>query len=618
MPATVAAGASKQRSYSLPPETGTTTTGALAAWAASTAYVIDATSSGINTVVNGGNIYQCITAGTSAASGGPTGTGTNITDGTAHWTFVTTSPSQDTTSGQQVVSVVARGTQSTIPGGSGNIPTTDNDTGGTYTTVSNTNYNGFADSFLGLFYRPSSANSKSGLTVSSQFGGTSVGSGAGDEHTVMWLSLQNVTTGAPHAHVQVERANATSGIVTGASYTLTKPCIVISVWGGNGNVLSAGSAHTAIPLDGMTLVPGCVRLISLSTSGYIQTAVAFRILGPGTYADRWQTGSGASEGAQILSVAWEDVSAITANDDDFPPPMPRPAIQPHATAAALALSWGQGARSDEMPTAAAAAVDDDARAQFAPVWPPWSSAQVVRQTDEVAISPPDDVQPTIPAFWPGWWSPAIAAAPDELAPVLISDEDPAPAVWSWPTATWQVSRTADGDAALTAAATQISDDWSPQVVTWAAVWFSAQPVSADEIAVPVASAVSDEDPVSSAVAWPSWAPPGQRFDDEGLAPVAVDDSDRAVVIGPWVPWACRPVQIADESMVGFALPAGIGDDDGGQSMAPWPAQWFTAAPMFVDDLPVAAPGGLPPFYSGPLPAESYDGTLPTGGFYGAS
>lgn len=38
--------------------------------------------------VNGGNTYQCTTAGTTAASGGPTGTGTGITDGTAVWQYV--------------------------------------------------------------------------------------------------------------------------------------------------------------------------------------------------------------------------------------------------------------------------------------------------------------------------------------------------------------------------------------------------------------------------------------------------------------------------------------------------------------------------------------------------
>jgi len=53
-----------------------------AAWAATTAYTV-----GVY-VTNSSNIYRCITAGTSAGSGGPTGTTSDITDGTAHWKYV--------------------------------------------------------------------------------------------------------------------------------------------------------------------------------------------------------------------------------------------------------------------------------------------------------------------------------------------------------------------------------------------------------------------------------------------------------------------------------------------------------------------------------------------------
>lgn len=51
-------------------------------WQGSTAYAVG------NRVVNSGNVYECDVAGTSAASGGPTGTGADITDGTARWDFV--------------------------------------------------------------------------------------------------------------------------------------------------------------------------------------------------------------------------------------------------------------------------------------------------------------------------------------------------------------------------------------------------------------------------------------------------------------------------------------------------------------------------------------------------
>lgn len=48
-------------------------------WAITTAY----TAGQYRT--NGANVYKCVTAGTSAGSGGPTGTGTAIADGTVVW-----------------------------------------------------------------------------------------------------------------------------------------------------------------------------------------------------------------------------------------------------------------------------------------------------------------------------------------------------------------------------------------------------------------------------------------------------------------------------------------------------------------------------------------------------
>jgi len=51
-------------------------------WQASHAYAAGAA------VVKGGNWYVCSIAGTSAASGGPSGEGNDITDGTVHWDYV--------------------------------------------------------------------------------------------------------------------------------------------------------------------------------------------------------------------------------------------------------------------------------------------------------------------------------------------------------------------------------------------------------------------------------------------------------------------------------------------------------------------------------------------------
>lgn len=51
------------------------------AWAISTAYTIG------QLVTNGGNVYQCVWAGTSAGSGGPSGTDERIVDNTTVWKY---------------------------------------------------------------------------------------------------------------------------------------------------------------------------------------------------------------------------------------------------------------------------------------------------------------------------------------------------------------------------------------------------------------------------------------------------------------------------------------------------------------------------------------------------
>lgn len=61
-----------------PLDVGLTSTAA-PAWQATTAYTAG------QKVTNGANQYKCVTGGTSAGSGGPTGTGTGITDGTVTW-----------------------------------------------------------------------------------------------------------------------------------------------------------------------------------------------------------------------------------------------------------------------------------------------------------------------------------------------------------------------------------------------------------------------------------------------------------------------------------------------------------------------------------------------------
>lgn len=59
-----------------------TVTANIAAWAIATIYAVGVL------VTNGGNIYQCITGGTSAGAGGPSGTNADITDNTVHWKYI--------------------------------------------------------------------------------------------------------------------------------------------------------------------------------------------------------------------------------------------------------------------------------------------------------------------------------------------------------------------------------------------------------------------------------------------------------------------------------------------------------------------------------------------------
>ncbi|KKL99425.1 hypothetical protein LCGC14_1814560 [marine sediment metagenome] len=56
------------------------------AWGSTTAYSVD------DVVTNGGDVYRCKTAGTSAGSGGPSGTDLDITDNTVVWEYVGADP----------------------------------------------------------------------------------------------------------------------------------------------------------------------------------------------------------------------------------------------------------------------------------------------------------------------------------------------------------------------------------------------------------------------------------------------------------------------------------------------------------------------------------------------
>jgi hypothetical protein len=102
-------------------QTVSATNVAPSAWQSSTAYTVD------TLVTNdSGKVYICITAGTSASSGGPTGTGSSITDGTAAWMYLRASASPailgtSSVSGQPGVKGVGDGTGAAPGLGTGDV-----------------------------------------------------------------------------------------------------------------------------------------------------------------------------------------------------------------------------------------------------------------------------------------------------------------------------------------------------------------------------------------------------------------------------------------------------------------------------------------------------------------
>lgn len=78
------------------------------AWVALTAYAL------LSRVVNGGNVYRCTTAGTSAGSGGPTGTSAAITDGTVVWMYLGANGGAVTDFAPELATGIAAATQGAI------------------------------------------------------------------------------------------------------------------------------------------------------------------------------------------------------------------------------------------------------------------------------------------------------------------------------------------------------------------------------------------------------------------------------------------------------------------------------------------------------------------------
>lgn len=289
--ASVAATGCAGRKYSDPPETGTLTSVQPSAWATSTAYKVDP-SDGVNKVTNGGRLYQSRTDHTSSGANEPT-----TTSDTATWKYLGTAPNANNTVAGSLLFAVHLG-RHTGPTGALAAPT-DNDSG-TFTQIRRQTYASFTDWAVGVYRRSTAANNKTGYATSVAWAGTSLGSGAGEESAQGFVEVSDVIVGAPSVDVHVERSSPSGGTVTGASYTLSVPSFVISVWAGIGNAISGGDLHVATPSSPLVLVGNVCNLVSYSIDGYFQWAVAAGTRQPGTYADVWTT----TEGAQLFTLAW--------------------------------------------------------------------------------------------------------------------------------------------------------------------------------------------------------------------------------------------------------------------------------------------------------------------------
>ena len=118
-----------------------------------------------------------------------------------------------------------------------------------------------------------------------------------DETTLSALEITGATTIEDSSWVERPAANS----ISSANVHTNGAAILVAWWWGSGGVRAVGSSHKAIPGNGFTLIPNATGLVSLSSSGYIQVAAAYRTVSTaGDYNVTWQTDN---EGAQLYLVA---------------------------------------------------------------------------------------------------------------------------------------------------------------------------------------------------------------------------------------------------------------------------------------------------------------------------
>jgi hypothetical protein len=118
-----------------------------------------------------------------------------------------------------------------------------------------------------------------------------------DEVSLSTVEVKGATTIEDSSWVERPAANT----ISSANVHTNGAAMLVAWWWGSGGVRTVGSTHKAIPGNGFTLIPNATGLVSLSGSGYIQVATAYRMVNAaGDYNVTWQTDN---EGAQLYLVA---------------------------------------------------------------------------------------------------------------------------------------------------------------------------------------------------------------------------------------------------------------------------------------------------------------------------
>lgn len=297
----------RQKSNTTSPTSGTITTYApYPAWQPSHLYNL---SDGVR-VTNGGNEYELTfpsptESGTSAASGGPTGTGSNIVDGGCRWNFLGpgTGAVDTQATGSFFVASVAWGRVAT----GGAAPT--DSKGNTYSLITKQNYIGFPSSAQAT-YSAGVGSGGAAHTLTAAFGAGN--DGGGDECTAILGEIIGGLQLKDHSYVE---NSPVSNVVTSAPVTVTGPAVLVAFWWLNGTVRTEGTNHVATPGSGFTAIPEATALMEIGPggAGEVQVATHYRVVASaGTYTASITTTLG--EGAAVHLLAIQGQAGINGTE----------------------------------------------------------------------------------------------------------------------------------------------------------------------------------------------------------------------------------------------------------------------------------------------------------------